>query len=135
MTEICDYMKVLWFHLSQLHCRQCRQPVRKIHHRMSGRHSRILLPARRPGNPDHFDLPLSTSCRWLIPLHWSPTGYQRLLVGTDIVRIEEAAVRMGSSAPGLGFLTVVQDRLKIVGANRARFVEACEQAFHFGKGA
>jgi excinuclease ABC subunit A len=31
-------------------------------------------------------------------------------------------------------LTVVQDRLKLTPAARARFVEACEQAYHFGKG-
>jgi excinuclease UvrABC ATPase subunit len=29
MTEICDYMKVLWPHVAQLHCRSCGQPVRK----------------------------------------------------------------------------------------------------------
>src|ERR1043166_5269008 len=29
MTEICDYMKMLWPHLAQLHCRQCGQAVRK----------------------------------------------------------------------------------------------------------
>src|SRR5216117_2829676 len=29
MTEICDYMKMLWPHLSQLHCSQCGQPVLK----------------------------------------------------------------------------------------------------------
>src|SRR5215475_12438281 len=29
MTEICDYMKVLWSHVSQLHCPQCGQPVRQ----------------------------------------------------------------------------------------------------------
>ena len=29
MTEICDYMKVLWPHVAQLHCRGCGQPVRK----------------------------------------------------------------------------------------------------------
>src|SRR5437667_12416825 len=29
MTEICDYMKLLWPHIAQLHCRQCAQPVRK----------------------------------------------------------------------------------------------------------
>src|SRR2546425_11241338 len=29
MTEICDFMKMLWPHISQLHCRQCGQPVRK----------------------------------------------------------------------------------------------------------
>src|SRR5947209_8938197 len=29
MTEICDYMKLLWPHIAQLHCRQCGKPVRK----------------------------------------------------------------------------------------------------------
>ena len=31
-------------------------------------------------------------------------------------------------------LTVVQDRVKLKESNRARFVEACEQAYHFGQG-
>src|SRR5256885_7030437 len=29
MTEICDYLKLLWPHIAQLHCRQCGRPVRK----------------------------------------------------------------------------------------------------------
>src|SRR5829696_1615280 len=29
MTEICEYMKVVWSHIAQLHCRQCGQPVRR----------------------------------------------------------------------------------------------------------
>ena len=29
---------------------------------------------------------------------------------------------------------MVQDRVKLKESNRARFVEACEQAYHFGKG-
>jgi len=29
MTEICDYMKLLWPHLAQLYCRECGRPVRK----------------------------------------------------------------------------------------------------------
>src|SRR3954464_15084538 len=29
MTELCDYMKMLWPHVARLHCRQCGQPVRK----------------------------------------------------------------------------------------------------------
>src|SRR5688572_18178652 len=28
MTEICDYMKVVWPHLAELHCRQCGRLVR-----------------------------------------------------------------------------------------------------------
>src|ERR1041385_2005986 len=29
MTEICDYMKMLWPHVARLHCRQCGREVRK----------------------------------------------------------------------------------------------------------
>ena len=29
MTELCDYMKLLWPHVAKLHCQQCVQPVRK----------------------------------------------------------------------------------------------------------
>src|SRR5688572_1261074 len=29
MTEICDYMKLLWANLAQLHCKNCGQPARK----------------------------------------------------------------------------------------------------------
>src|SRR5512136_100445 len=29
LTELCDYLKLLWPHLAQLHCRQCGQPVRR----------------------------------------------------------------------------------------------------------
>ena len=29
MTELCDYLKLLWPQIAQLHCRQCGRPVRK----------------------------------------------------------------------------------------------------------
>src|SRR6185295_13350759 len=29
MTELCDYMKLVWPYLAQLHCRGCQEPVRK----------------------------------------------------------------------------------------------------------
>src|SRR6266404_2436692 len=37
-------------------------------------------------------------------------------------------------ASRISFLTVIQDRLSLAQSNRARFIEACEQAYHFGKG-
>src|SRR6185503_5361521 len=68
-------------------------------------------------------------------------GYQRLLVGSELVRIEDVAGHAGLSAAPAA-LTVVQDRVALSTArstgsgqaNRARFIEACEQAYHFGKG-
>ena len=136
MTEICDYMKVLWLHLSQLHCRQCQQPVRKESPQQIWHYLQSSSPSVAGAEIlITFDLPLSAR----LPLADSLAlvarqGYQRLLVGTEIVRIEDAAPRMGSTPSGPGFLTVVQDRLKIAPGSRARFVEASEQAFHFGKG-
>ena len=59
-------------------------------------------------------------------------GYQRLLLSGQITPLEDAASR--SQSPGPALLTVIQDRLALSDRNRARFVEACEQAYHFGKG-
>lgn len=50
----------------------------------------------------------------------------------SILHIEDAPDHFGRNAPAV--LTVIQDRLRLDESNRARFVEACEQAYHFGKG-
>ena len=81
-------------------------------------------------------------------------GYQRLLVDGEVVELKEALARLkgagparlsevrdgGAAAPPYhegsspARLTVVQDRVKLKESNRGRFVEACEQAYHFGQG-
>ena len=158
MTEICDHMKVLWLHLAQLHCRGCGQPVRKdspqdvwkmivaadVRRRTKGNRTGETFeePLTRPEESTAagheilitFDLPLSIK----LPLDESlalvaKQGYQRLLFDGQIIRIEDAA-SVSSSVLRHSSLTVVQDRLKLIPAIRARFVEACEQAYHFGKG-
>jgi excinuclease ABC subunit A len=62
----------------------------------------------------------------------SKQGYQRLLLDGEILRLEDAQPRLQKLKPAA--LTILQDRLKPSPANRARFIEACEQAYHFGKG-
>ncbi len=83
-----------------------------------------------------FDLPLSEKLSLEESLALiAKQGYQRLLLNGEVVRLDEAArssTLRASRHPR--HLTVVQDRLKLAPANRARFVEACEQAYHFGKG-
>jgi excinuclease ABC subunit A len=49
-----------------------------------------------------------------------------------MLRLEEAAAAFCSER--VRALTVVQDRLRLASAARPRFVEACEHAYHFGKG-
>ena len=143
MTEICDYMKVLWPNVAQLHCRQCGKPVTKDSPRQvwgaltSG--DRATWPVQDAEPPPGtetlitFDLPLSEKLSLADSLALvGKQGYQRLLVGGEIIRLEEAAKTQADHE--LTAITVIQDRIKLAPSNRARFVEACEQAYHFGKG-
>ncbi len=141
MTEICDYMKMLWPHLAQLHCRQCGEWVRKESPRwiweavQSGARPGGAMGDQRPEVLITFTVPLTgkltlEECLELV----AKQGYQRLLVEGQVVRLEALAQQApGRPAPAAS-LTVVQDRLRPTAGNRARFIEACEQAYHFGKG-
>jgi len=149
MTEICDYMKMLWPHISQLHCRQCGQPVRKDSPRMiwiavsgMGNGEAAAGPPRRSNGTERnevaevlvtFDLPLTEKLSLKDSLALvSKQGYQRLLVDGQILRLDEAGPALGRHPSAS--LTIIQDRLKPGPAARSRFIEACEQAYHFGKG-
>ena len=59
-------------------------------------------------------------------------GFQRALVDGRIVRLDGLEANPPRPTPAV--LTVVVDRVRPVAANRARFVDACEQAYHFGRG-
>jgi excinuclease ABC subunit A len=130
ITEIADYMKVLWPHLAQLHCRRCQRPVRKdlpllIWQNLKGEGTQADVVIT-------FTLPLAKSISFAEALELiSRQGYQRVIFGARIVRIEELEPSAHAAA---GEIVVVQDRLRLAPSNRARFVEACEQAYHFGKG-
>ncbi len=139
MTEICDHMKVLWPHLAQLHCRQCDQFVRKDSAQDVWEGARGEVSGAKE-DVEKFEvlvtftvalsdkLPLEESLKLI-----AKQGYQRLLVGDKVVRLEEV-LKDSLLAPQTAQLIVVQDRIKLAKANRSRFVEACEQAYHFGKG-
>jgi excinuclease ABC subunit A len=155
MTEICDYMKMLWPHVAQLHCRQCGRLVRKDSPQQIWQ--TLQLGKEEAGgrsedrNPKAevlitFELPLSEKLSLEESLALvTKQGYQRLLLDDEILQLEEVSSRIthhaspvlrSSTAEGgrMTSLTVIQDRLRLVEASRARFVEACEQAYHFGKG-
>jgi excinuclease ABC subunit A len=140
MTELCDYLKVLWPHLAQLHCRQCGKPVRRESPQViweALRNPHGSLSKDPTGAPTEvliaFELPLSdklTVAEQLLLL--SKQGFQRLLLDDAVVRVDEAA-QNPKFETGNG-LKVLADRVKLTPENRPRFVEACEQAYHFGRG-
>jgi excinuclease ABC subunit A len=177
MTEISDYMKLLWGHISQLHCRQCGQPVTKDSpqrvwekiQKAKGREQRSEKQKESPssraeGGTDRkrlagtslpsesmarqalippseaaevlvtFDLPLTDKLSLEESLALvAKQGYQRILIDRKAMRLDEVVARSGNSRK-FDCITVIQDRLRPVSTNRARFIEACEQAYHFGKG-
>src|SRR5436190_14582475 len=132
MTEICDYMKMVWPHMAQLHCRQCGQPVLKD---SPGSIWSLVCGGRPSLQTEYlvtFNLPLTTKLPLVESLALvSRQGYQRVLIGGEIVRLDEV---IAEKAGAWKELTVIQDRLRLVESNRPRFIEACEQAYHFGKG-
>lgn len=136
MTEICDYMKVLWPVLARLYCPGCGALVRK-HTPDSVWEWAVAncgAGANRSG-PEvlvTFSVPVSARLGLGDSLALiQKQGYQRVLVQGRVVRVSEAELVLG---PAPGTITVVQDRVRVVPEARARFVEACEQAFGFGKG-
>ncbi|MEP6662882.1 MAG: hypothetical protein ABJC04_04365, partial [Verrucomicrobiota bacterium] len=145
MTEICDYVKLLWPHLAQLHCKNCSHLVRKDSPQMiweslhATRHTQTATEQEgsvlraRCSVLVTFQLPLSEKISLEESLSLiAKQGYQRLLLGNEIVRVEDSLKKL--RAEKLTTLTVVQDKIKLDDSNRKRFVEACEQAYHFGKG-
>ena len=135
MTEVCDYMKMLWPHVAQLRCRQCDRPVRKDSPQQIWKG---LLTQPTTPNTElliTFDLPLSEKLTLEESLALvAKQGYQRLLLDWQILQLEDISSRITHHASRISSLTVIQDRLRLAEASRARFVEACEQAYHFGKG-
>jgi excinuclease ABC subunit A len=133
MTEICDHLKVLWPALAHLHCRNCGQRVRKDQ-------PRVIWDALRENGSGKdlviaFDLPLTERLSLAESLALvTKQGYQRLLVDGRLIRVEDLADKSTAKSPALSHLTVVQDRVRLEAGHRARFIEACEQAYHFGKG-
>ncbi len=130
MTEICEFMKTLWPAIARLHCRRCgrrvtRQPPRRVWEAVRGAGEALVT----------FDLPLSEKLSLAESLTLvARQGYQRVLINGAVARLDELAAQTDSKLAPRGNLTVIQDRLPADETQRRRFIEACEQAYHFGKG-
>lgn len=135
ITEICDYLKSVWPHVAQLHCRGCGRPVTQDSPQEVWRTLRSDPALRESAILVTFDLALSERLSLAESLELvAQQGYQRLLLDGRLLRLEEFAFERHAGSTPLTSLTVVQDHLRLADRSRARFVEACEQAYHFGKG-
>jgi excinuclease ABC subunit A len=131
MTEITDYTKLFWPHLARLHCRRCGKAVAKEPPQKIWPVLRALAAEAETLVTFSLELSEKFSMEESLALI-ARQGYQRLLLEGEVVPLDQAPARLKSPPPSR--LTVIQDRVKLKESNRARFVEACEQAYHFGKG-
>ena len=142
MTEICDYVKILWSHFSRPFCKRCGRPAVADSPQSVWR---FLQENRFQGKLIYvvFHVQISMAlgraeCMRAI----LSQGFQRCLLGNRVRRIgdliaEESRRKPNSKdtegADGWTSLLVVQDRIRFAPRARPRLVEACEQAFSFGK--
>lgn len=130
MTEICDYMKVIWPYISHPYCPKCNKSINSIHSPAE------VLEQLRTEHPD------STSCIIAfsvpIPSNFSAAealsaiqniGYHRAILNQKIVKLKD----LPPDYP-LDAILIIQDRILLSGKNKKRFIDSCEQAFHYGQG-
>ena len=127
MTELTDYVKLLYARLGQLHCRKCEIPV-------------------VPETPEHVwkaleDFPNGSEVVITFPVSMKTAKYEALrseLEGMGFTRIfQEGQLQfLDAWRPenDKEELHVVADRLLFRPSDRKRIMDSLEQAFRFGKG-
>ncbi len=127
MTEITDYVKLLYARLAQLHCRSCGQPVEPetparvwqlLHKQPAGSHVVITFPYMvNNASADEVRKALMQM------------GFDRLFVANRIIQLEDwLPDRRQTEIP------VLADRLILQPSDKARVLDSLELAFRFGGG-
>jgi excinuclease ABC subunit A len=130
MTEVADYLKMLFARLGSLTCPHCGRTVRpmgaaqiveQVLEARAGREVLVGFSVPMPNRPT-LEAALATL---------KQQGFLRVWLDGRLRRTDEAA-GAGETAPP--FLRVVQDRVSVTPQNRARLAEAVESALHHGQG-
>ncbi len=131
ITEINDYLKMLFPRLAEGECPECGRPVRPetpesiqrtLLHEHAGQTAPILFGVPVPAKTSVEDF-----CAFL-----QSQGYVRVLLFGEILRTDEPASFGKRKLPAV--VHVIQDRVTLNEANTTRLTEAIETALRFGKG-
>ncbi len=128
MTEINDYLKLLWPRIARAYCPSCSREIRpetarsiadEVLREFSGQTILITF---------WVAVPAKTEARDFFQFI-QQQGYLRVWLNGEIVRADtdKKVGRLGAR------VQVIQDRITISADNRARLVEALETALRFGK--
>ncbi len=134
VTEINDYLRVLWARVGRIHCPDCEKPVTR---ESPASVWRALRKERPEGDPVLVCYPLPFAGKGSIAGWWEPLlaqGFQRVVVAGRVHRLEDAQLQETVRPSPADVYDVVVDRLKLEAKARSRFVEAAEMAFAQGGG-
>ena len=129
MTEINDYLKLLWPRVARAFCPNC---AREIHPETAQSIARQILRDCVGKNvlvTFWVAVPAKTAPRAFFDF-LQQQGYLRIWIDDQVVRVDTdpKIKRLGAR------VQVIQDRIAITEENRPRLVEAIETALRFGKG-
>ncbi len=128
MTELCDYFKVWFSHVSQLIDPATGLPIEDDNPQSIWTKAHAQWPEQSVLVAFRLDKPNKLS--WpdvLGPI--SAQGYTRVITDDKVVLIENFDTKAKSST-----LYVIADKLKLTDSARSRFLEAATQSLHFGQG-
>ncbi len=118
MTELNDHLKLLFARTATLHCRKCGKPVRRD--TAESVFTDATARAAAAGDPRvYICFPIP------VPKNFKEAEVRKLLEAQGYTRVHE---RVGDT------LEVVQDRLRLGNAERARVMESLETALRMGRG-
>ena len=129
MTEITDYMKLLFAKAAQLHCQGCGRPVAKD----TAEDALAELLEEAAGEPLIVTFPFTYRGRisdQRLAQELKQMGLFRLYRNGEVVNLGEG--KTGALPSGTCY--VVVDRLVLKPGERQRPIDSLEQAFRFGKG-
>jgi excinuclease ABC subunit A len=127
MTEITDYVKLLYARLGRLHCRACGRPVEPE----TPEHVWQMLRRLPEGSPViiTFPYPLNGATRDELRGGLMPLGFDRLYCEGRIVPLAEWSPQGGEKE-----IAVLADRLVFRPDEKKRLLDSVELAFRFGTG-
>ncbi len=131
ITEINDYLKLLFPRLAEAACPNCGRPVRP-----ETAESIVQALLQEPAGQRaligfHVPVPVGTLAEDFFPFLQSQ-GYLRVRLYGELVRTDEPSGLGGKKLPAQVF--VVQDRITLEPGQRTRLTEAVEAALRLGRG-
>ncbi len=124
MTELNDHLKLLFARAARLHCRRCSRPVARD--TVASIRADLARRAAAAGDPR-----LVIGFPVQVPANFGEDEIERHLLAQGYTRVH---ARLPASKTVGPTLVVVQDRLRLGGADDGRVGEAIEAALHRGSG-